>query len=41
MDVKILVGSNFQARVVDTDTSALVEFYAPWCGSCKQFAPGE
>ena len=35
----MLVGSNFVERVVSTETSALVEFYAPWCGTCKAFAP--
>ncbi|CAM0138307.1 hypothetical protein VKS41_002854 [Umbelopsis sp. WA50703] len=33
-----LTDSNFDAFVGDSD-EWLVEFYAPWCGACKQFGP--
>ncbi|RXM34802.1 Protein disulfide-isomerase A4 [Acipenser ruthenus] len=36
--VLILTDSNFDTFVADKDT-VLVEFYAPWCGHCKQFVP--
>ena len=38
-DVVELTTSNFQSEVINSDELWFVEFYAPWCGHCKNLAP--
>lgn len=37
--VKDLLPSNFDDIVLKSGKPALVEFFAPWCGHCKNLAP--
>ena len=38
-DVIQLTSGNFDSKVIKSDELWIVEFYAPWCGHCKNLAP--
>ncbi|XP_003971872.2 protein disulfide-isomerase A6 isoform X1 [Takifugu rubripes] len=38
-DVVELTPSNFNKEVIQSDALWLVEFYAPWCGHCRNLVP--
>ena len=38
-DVIELTDANFETMVLNSDDTWLVEFFAPWCGHCKNLAP--
>uniref|UniRef100_A0A158QNB7 Protein disulfide-isomerase A6 homolog n=1 Tax=Haemonchus placei TaxID=6290 RepID=A0A158QNB7_HAEPC len=38
-DVVELTAANFRSKVINSDEVWVVEFFAPWCGHCKNLVP--
>ena len=39
MSVKVINEENFEKEILNSQTTAIVDFYADWCGPCKMMSP--
>lgn len=39
MNVLKITNENFEQEVLNSDRTAIIDFYADWCGPCKMMSP--